>query len=92
MSLIISIPSRKTKKKRRRKTSSFNLVMTMLLITLLSFEAKSMILDRDPTEDLKKAFKLFAEDSSGKISFRNLRKIAKYVYLISIIIIINKQI
>lgn len=36
-----------------------------------------MILDRDPTEDLKKAFKLFAEDSNGKISFRNLRKIAK---------------
>ena len=36
-----------------------------------------MILDRDPQEDLRKAFRLFAEDSSGKISFRNLRKIAK---------------
>ena len=39
--------------------------------------AKQMILDRDPQEDLKKAFKLFAEDSSSKISFRNLRKISK---------------
>ena len=39
--------------------------------------AKNMILDRDPQEDLRKAFRLFAEDSSGKISFRNLRKIAK---------------
>lgn len=36
-----------------------------------------MILERDPHEDLKRAFKLFAEDSTSKIGFRNLRKIAK---------------
>ncbi len=36
-----------------------------------------MTLDRNPEEDLRKAFKLFAEDSTGKISFRNLRKISK---------------
>ena len=41
--------------------------------------AKNMILDRDPQEDMKRAYKLFCEDSSGKISFRTLRKIAKYL-------------
>ena len=39
--------------------------------------AKSMIQDRDPVEDLQRAFKLFADDSSAKINFRNLRKISK---------------
>ena len=49
------------------------------LITVDDFNeiAKSMTIERDPVEDLKKAFMLFAEDSSGKISFRNLRKISK---------------
>ena len=44
---------------------------------LCVFIAKNMILERDPQEDLRKAFKLFAEDSTEKINFRNLRKIAK---------------
>jgi centrin-3 len=39
--------------------------------------AKDMVLNRDPQEELQRAFKLFSDEASGKISFRNLRKIAR---------------
>ncbi len=39
--------------------------------------SKRLIQDRDPQEDLQRAFKLFADDCTAKINFRNLRKISK---------------
>ncbi|KAK4051898.1 Calcium-binding component of the spindle pole body (SPB) half-bridge [Microbotryomycetes sp. JL201] len=36
-----------------------------------------MILDRDPMDELRRAFKLFDEDNTGKISLRNLKKVAR---------------
>ncbi|CAL8101851.1 unnamed protein product [Calicophoron daubneyi] len=36
-----------------------------------------MILDRDPTTELIRAFKLFDDDDSGKITYRNLKKVAR---------------
>ncbi|KAF8878691.1 hypothetical protein CPB85DRAFT_1443311 [Mucidula mucida] len=51
---------------------------------LMEFEAfartmSEKLLERDPLEDLQRTFRLFDDDHTGKISLRNLRRVAKEI-------------
>ncbi|KAL8277823.1 hypothetical protein RQP46_009806 [Phenoliferia psychrophenolica] len=40
-------------------------------------QMQRMIIDRDPQDELRRAFRLFDEDNTGRISLKNLKKVAR---------------
>jgi Ca2+-binding EF-hand superfamily protein len=49
------------------------------LVTHAEFPVSERILARDPMEEIRRAFQLFDDDNTGKISLRNLRRVAKEI-------------
>lgn len=49
----------------------------MLQLTSFNLLVTDWMLARDPREEIFKAFRLFDDDDSGKISLRNLRRVAR---------------
>jgi len=46
---------------------------------MLFFLVTERILARDPMDEIRRAFQLFDDDNTGKISIRNLRRVAKEI-------------
>lgn len=46
---------------------------------MLLASVSERILARDPMEEIRRAFQLFDDDNTGKISLRNLRRVAKEI-------------
>ena len=57
----------------------FHYSVFFLLNNVKKKKVVERILERDPMEEMKKAFHLFDEDNTGKISLKNLKKIAKEI-------------
>ena len=55
------------------------LVIPRLPTAVSAHPVTERILARDPMEEIRRAFQLFDDDNTGKISLRNLRRVAKEI-------------
>ena len=60
-------------------TFSHSMLSYVRVLTVAMILVSERILARDPMEEIRRAFQLFDDDNTGKISLRNLRRVAKEV-------------
>ncbi|KAF7459144.1 centrin [Cryptosporidium felis] len=65
------------KEELRKLLSSVELNNGMVSYSEFYDLVETKILQRDPIEEILKAFKLFDDDGTGKITFKNLKRVAK---------------
>ena len=55
------------------------LAACLSVLTHISLSVSERIIARDPMDEIRRAFQLFDDDNTGKISLRNLRRVAKEI-------------
>lgn len=51
--------------------------MPLFAVAFLAASAEQLILARDPLDEIRRAFKLFDTEGTGRISLRDLKKVAR---------------
>lgn len=59
------------------QSGTYSITIWKLKSTFTNKAVGERIVNRDPLDEVRRAFKLFDDDNTGKISLRNLRRVAK---------------